>query len=78
MTQPVSDTIPCPATCARCGSAECEADQATSQNAFVVACRDRELSNLHSHLRLTSRKLEACMETLARARDELDAVLESL
>ncbi len=81
-----------PTTCARCGRPTApygsvtpgvDACQAASVNEpegadEIVECRDLELSNLQAHLRSKTRQLEECLETLTRARDELDRVLGSL
>jgi len=35
------------------------AELAAEHNAAVVACRDREIANLHAHLRSVTRRLES-------------------
>jgi hypothetical protein len=82
------------ATCARCGANwgvdtdDCEPVE--GQDAIAqLACRDRELANLHSLLRSVTGKLEAAAELLAldtkitidemrAAAREIDTVLEAL
>lgn len=69
-------------TCARCGSAEClvtgQDPEYVHEHVHVIACRDREIANLHAHSRVMTRRLEQCMETLTRARDKLDRILEAM
>lgn len=59
-----------PNRCARCGSTEC-VNEAFADPDKVIACRDREIANLHSLLRKSTLLLE-------RVRDDLDNVLETM
>jgi hypothetical protein len=54
--------------CARCGSTEC-VNEAFADPDKVIACRDREIANLHQLLRVATLGLE-------RVRQSLDDILE--
>jgi hypothetical protein len=80
--------------CARCGLQEgagpglCEAssDEPDERGEATVACRDREIANLHSLLRSVTAKLERAADELSGRNDDrlllpmqlINAVLEVL
>lgn len=67
-TPATATTVTTENRCARCGSTEC-VNEAFAGPDKVIACRDREIANLHSLLRVATRGLE-------RVRESLDDLLE--
>lgn len=77
--------------CAKCGAADCEANelaQPFAKPSTVIACRDRELANLRSLLRSVTGKLEKAYDRLEfvstlevgprQAHAEIEALLSDL